>query len=44
MVLYAKWTTVMVDGTVVHKTKVKGGDTYIVGVRLDEILETMKAV
>jgi len=43
LVLYAKWTTVMVDGTVVHKTKVKGRDTYIVGVRLDEILETMKA-
>jgi len=44
LVLYAKWTTVMVEGTVAHKTKVKGGNTYIVGVRLDEMLETMKAV
>jgi hypothetical protein len=44
LVLYAKWTTVMVEGTVAHKTKVKGGNAYIVGVRLDEMLESMKAV
>jgi hypothetical protein len=43
LVLYAKWTTAMVVGTVVHKTKVKNGETYIIGVRLEEILETMKA-
>jgi hypothetical protein len=44
LVLYAKWTTVMVEGTVAHKTKVTGGNTYVVGVRLDEILESTKAV
>jgi hypothetical protein len=44
LVLYARWTTAMVDGTVAHKTKVKGGKTYIVGVHLKEVLETMKAV
>jgi hypothetical protein len=44
LVLYAKWTTAMVEGTVAHKTKVKGGNTYIVGVQLDEMLESMKAV
>jgi hypothetical protein len=44
LVLYAKWTTVMVEGTVAHKTKVKDGNNYTVGVRLDERLETMKAV
>lgn len=47
MTLYAKWTTVRVDGTVMHKTRIKDPQhkgSYILGVQLGEVLEGDKSV